>query len=421
MNRTGFKLFFCTAMTLLCGLLQLQQAWPANGDGLPTALKLATSKHPSVTAKLEELKSLGYDINSAEAGRYPSLSVQAQTMSNDQSQVVARLQQPLWAGGRIDGGIDLAEMKLRAAQATFLQVRRQLMEDTAVTYAELLGARQRLRTAELNVSEHEKLLGLISRRQAGSIASEADVRLARSRLTQAQTQQEQLRGSLDKALGDLLALTQAPLEGLLAVEDELLKLPDPGQIMAAAEANSPLVQQRLIEVNVARIQADLRTADMMPTLYAQLERDIVTADKYGTLPPDTRIGVALTGTVEGIGFAGFGRIKAATALVEAARKDVETARNDVRRRTRALISDRNMYLRVMEGNNLLVAATQETLDSFMRQYDAGRKSWVDVLNAQKELADARQAMEQTKSSLMEFSLRLGVSIGHLDRYAELQP
>ncbi|OGW36493.1 MAG: RND transporter, partial [Nitrospirae bacterium GWD2_57_9] len=309
----------------------------------------------------------------------------------------------------------------RAAQATFLQVRRQLMEDTAVTYAELLGARQRLRTAELNVSEHEKLLGLISRRQAGSIASEADVRLARSRLTQAQTQQEQLRGSLDKALGDLLALTQAPLEGLLAVEDELLKLPDPGQIMAAAEANSPLVQQRLIEVNVARIQADLRTADMMPTLYAQLERDIVTADKYGTLPPDTRIGVALTGTVEGIGFAGFGRIKAATALVEAARKDVETARNDVRRRTRALISDRNMYLRVMEGNNLLVAATQETLDSFMRQYDAGRKSWVDVLNAQKELADARQAMEQTKSSLMEFSLRLGVSIGHLDRYAELQP
>jgi len=421
MNRTGFKLFFCTAMTLLCGLLQAPQAWPANGDGLPTALKLATSKHPSVTAKLEELKSLGYDINSAEAGRYPSLSVQAQTMSNDQSQVVARLQQPLWAGGRIDGGIDLAEMKLRAAQATFLQVRRQLMEDTAVTYAELLGARQRLRTAELNVSEHEKLLGLISRRQAGSIASEADVRLARSRLTQAQTQQEQLRGSLDKALGDLLALTQAPLEGLLAVEDELLKLPDPGQIMAAAEANSPLVQQRLIEVNVARIQADLRTADMMPTLYAQLERDIVTADKYGTLPPDTRIGVALTGTVEGIGFAGFGRIKAATALVEAARKDVETARNDVRRRTRALISDRNMYLRVMEGNNLLVAATQETLDSFMRQYDAGRKSWVDVLNAQKELADARQAMEQTKSSLMEFSLRLGVSIGHLDRYAELQP
>jgi adhesin transport system outer membrane protein len=408
-------------MTLLCVLLQVQQGWPASGDGLPMALGLATSKHPSVTAKLEELKSLGYDISSAEAGRYPSLSLQAQAMNNDQSQVVAKLQQPLWAGGRIDGGIKLAEMKLRGAQASLLQIRRQLMEDTAATYAELFGARQRLRTAELNVSEHEKLLGLISRRQSGSIASEADVRLARSRLAQAQTQKEQLRGAVAQALGNLLALTQVPLEGLLDVEDDMLRLPDPATIMKEAETCSPAVQQRLIEVNVALIQADLRTADMMPTLNAHLERDLVTANKNGTLLPDTRIGVALTGTVEGGGFAGFGRIKAATALVEAARKDVETARNDVRRRTRTLVSDRDTYRRVMDSNNFLVTATQETLDSFMRQFDAGRKSWVDVLNAQKELADARQSMEQTKSSLMEFSLRLGVVIGQLDRYAELLP
>ena len=422
MTKTALKPSFYTFITILLSvLLQAPQAWPSNGDGLPTALRLATSRHPSVTSKLSELTSLGYDINAAEAGRYPSLSVQAQAMSSDQSQVVARLQQPLWAGGRINGSINLAEMRLRSEQAAFLQLRRQLMEDTASTYAVLLGARQRLRAAELNVSEHDKLLGLISRRQAGSIASEADVRLARSRWTQAQTQQEQLRGAVDKALGDLLALTQAPLEGMLAVEDELLNLPDPAQIMAEAETASPVVQQRLIQVKLARIQADLRKADMMPTLNAQLERDIVAADRNGTSSPDTRIGVALTGTVEGIGLAGFGRIKSATALVEAAWQDVEAARNDVRRRTRALISDRNMYLRVMEGNNLLVTATQETLDSFMRQYDAGRKTWVDVLNAQKELADARQAMEATKSSLMEFSLRLGVVTGHLDRYAELQP
>ena len=419
MMKAALKLSFITS--LLSVLLQAPQAWPSNGDGLPTALRLATSRHPSVTAKLAELKSLGYDINAAEAGRYPSLSVQAQAMTSEQSQVVARLQQPLWAGGRITGGIDLAEMRLRSAQADFLQVRRQLMEDTAATYAVLWGARQRLSAAELNVSEHEKLLGLISRRQAGSIASEADVRLARSRLTQAQTQQEQLQGTVDKALSDLLALTQTPLEGVPAVEAALLNLPDPAQIMAEAESASPVVQQRMVEVKIAGIQADLRKADMMPTLNAQLERDIVTSDRYGTLPPETRIGVALTGTVEGIGLAGFGRIKSAGALVEAARQDVETARNDVRRRTRALISDRNMYLRVMEGNNLLVTATQETLDSFMRQYDAGRKTWVDVLNAQKELADARQALEQTKSSLMEFSLRLGVAIGQMDRYAELQP
>jgi adhesin transport system outer membrane protein len=417
MMKTVFKVYFFSALAMLL----FADMAAADSDGLPTALTLAIQKHPSVTAKLEELKSFGYDINSAEAGRYPSLSMQGQTMSNEQTQVVAKLQQPLWAGGRISGAINLAEIKLRSAQASLLQIRRQLMEDTSAIYAELLGARQRLRTAEMNVKEHEKLLALISRRQVGSFASEADVRLARSRLTQAQAQQEQLYGVVEKAQSDLQALTQEPLAGLSAVENELLQLPDPAVIMKDAETNSPTVQLRIIEVDVARIQADLRESDMMPTLNAVVERDIYVANKYGNVAPDTRVGVAVSGSVEGIGFAGFGRIKSATALVEAARKNVETAKNDLRRRTAGIVSDRKMYERVMESNNLLVTATQETLDSFMRQYDVGRKSWVDVLNAQKELADARQSMEQTKSSLMEMSLRLGVLIGRLDRFAGLLP
>jgi adhesin transport system outer membrane protein len=295
------------------------------------------------------------------------------------------------------------------------------MEETAAVYAQLSGARQRLQAAEMNVDEHEKLLGLISRRQFGSFASEADVRLARSRLTQAQALREELRGLVDKTLSDLLALTQDPLEGLVAVEEGMLLLPDPATIMQDAEIVSPLVQQRLFEVEVARGQASLREAEMLPTLYAQIERDIVFAHDNETLPEGTRIGIALTGSVEGLGFAGIGRVKAAEALVEAAKREVETARNEVRRRTRAFVSDRNMFLRLMESNHLLVVDTKETLDSFMRQYDAGRKSWVDVLNAQQELAAARQAMEQTKSSLLEFTLRLGVVIGRLDSYAGLLP
>ena len=374
-----------------------------------------------MTAKLEELKSLGFDINSAEAGRYPSLSVQGQTMSDDQTQLIARLQQPLWAGGRIDGGINLAEIKLRAAQASLLQIRRQLMEDTSAIYAELLGAVQKLRTAELNVKEHEKLLALISRRQIGSFASEADVRLARSRLTQAQAQQEQLRGVLEKAQSDLQALTQDSLTGFSDVEEGMLQLPDPVIIMKEAETNSPAAQQRMLDVDIARIQADLRGADMMPTLSAVLERDLYLANKNGSVPQDTRVGLAVSGTVEGVGLAGFGRLKSATALIEAAKKNVESTKNELRRRMTGLISDRKMYGRVMESNNQLVAANQETLDSFMRQYDAGRKSWVDVLNAQKELADARQSMEQTRSSLMADSLRLGVVTGRLDKYAGLLP
>lgn len=419
MNISRF-IILCS-VALLSAHMGAAAAVAAETDGLPVALRSAVSRNPAVIAKLEELKSLGYSVDSAEAGRYPVLTLQGQTMSDDQSQVLVKLQQPLWAGGRITGGIELAEVKLHSAQAALLQTRRQLMEDAAAAYAELLGVRQRLAVADLNVAEHEKLLALITRRQTGNIASEADVRLARSRLAQAQTQQVQLRGTVEKARSELFAITQVSLDGVTEIAGGLLELPDSAGILRDAESSSATVRLRQIDVNIARTQADLRESDMMPTLSAVVERDIVRATSYGTLSPDTRIGVVLSGTLEGVGFAGFRRVKSAEAMVDAARREVETARNDLLRRTRGFISDLDMYRKVIEVNNLLVISTQETLTSFMRQYDAGRKSWVDVLNAQKELADARQSMEQTKISATELSLRLGVITGRLDKYAGILP
>ncbi|MBE0504173.1 MAG: TolC family protein [Desulfuromonadales bacterium] len=390
-------------------------------DGLPLALQLSITRHPKVLSKLDELTSLGFEVDAAKAGRYPTLSLQGQTYSDENSQIVARLQQPLWAGGRIDGAIDLSRSKLRSSDAALLAVRRQLMEETAALYANLQGARKRLQAAERNLEEHENLLGLISRRQAGSIASEADVRLARSRVAQATAQLEQLRGLVEKSLTDLLAQTQLPVAALLPVDESLLQLPDPATILSEADIQSPLVQQLINEVEVMRIQSDLRRSDLLPVLSAQIDQDMYVASRAGEESRDTRVGLVLTGNLEGGGLAGFGRVKSAKAMVNAARKDVESARNEVRRRTQGLMAERHSLNRVRVRNEELVLANEETLASFLRQYDAGKKSWVDVLNAQRELGEARQSLEQTLTQYVETTLRLAAITGRLDSYAGLKP
>lgn len=269
-------------------------------DGLATALHLSTTLHPTIKSKLDELRALGFDLDSAEAQRYPTFSLQAQTMSNDQHQVIAVLQQPLWVGGRIDLAIDQSDVKVKIGRAALLGIQRQLLENTAATYATLQGVRQRLKAAELNVTEHEKLKQLISRREAGGIASNADVLLAASRTSQAVAQRIQLEGVLLRAENDLLALTQQPVAGREPVNKSFTALPEISMV--------------------------------------------------------------------------------APAIVKAS----------------------------------------ATLASFLRQYDAGRKSWVDVLNTQRELSDARLGLEQTRSSLQETTLRLGAQLGLLDSYAGVQ-
>lgn len=410
---------WCRAL-LVCSLslpllpLPLSAQDAPRTEGIVAALRNAVALHPSIKSRLNELNALDLELQSEKARRLPSLSLQAQALTDEQSQVFARVQQPLWVGGRIDGAIEQAGMRLRSGHTSLLALQRQLMEETAAAYAVLIGFSRRLAAIDRNVAEQEKLLGLISRRQAGSIASEADVRLARARLTLAITQREQAKGELQRALADLQALTQEPVGPLLPIPDRLLALPDFVGIATGIVEASATVHQRQADVEVVRTEVELRRADLMPSLYARLDQNIYGRDGKRDLPVTTKAGLVLEGSLEGAGLAGWKRIKSAEARIDAARKDVETARTDARRSAEMLLAVTASLQSVMESNELLVTATEETLASFMRQYDAGRKTWVDVLNAQRELADARLALEQTRSSLQENTLRLAAQLGKLD-------
>jgi len=405
------------------GSASAQSPATSREDGLLSALQMAVTLHPSVKSKLEELKALGYDLESSEAQRYPTASLQANTSNNvgttdkalyDQYGVVAVLQQPLWVGGRIDGTIDQANVKLKIGKLALLGVRRQLMENTAAVYATVQGARLRLEAAKLNVAEHERLKTLITRRESGGIASHADIQMASSRLSQALAQQIQLDGTLKHSLNDLQVLTQQQLSALEPVTDNLALLPEISGIPSAIEKASATVQQKIVEVELARVASDLAVANMLPSLHAKFEQDVYTATQHGETPQGTRLGVVLQGSIEGLGFTGWKRIKSSDARVDAAKRDVENARNDVNRQAQALLTDLQSLQLVLQSYEQLVMSTAETLASFMRQYDAGRKSWVDVLNTQRELSDARLSLEQTRSSLLETRLRLAVELGNLD-------
>jgi outer membrane protein, adhesin transport system len=110
-------------------------------------------------------------------------------------------------------------------------------------------------------------------------------------------------------------------------------------------------------------------------------------------------------------------VQSSGARIGAAKRNVESARNDVRRQVQGLLVDLHSQQLVLNSNELLVTSTGKTLDSFMRQYDAGRKTWVDVLNIQRELSEARINLEQTRSALLTTKLRLAVQRGQLDMLA----
>ena len=55
-----------------------------------------------------------------------------------------------------------------------------------------------------------------------------------------------------------------------------------------------------------------------------------------------------------------------------------------------------------------VLASDAVIDSFLRQFEAGRKSWLEVLNAQREALDTRMAQVQQRRSLWQANTRLAL-------------
>ena len=386
--------------------------------GLASALRATMNHHPAIHGNRAELNGVKYAIDTAEAGRYPSLNAQAGNVSNDNGQATLRLDQPLWAFGKIDASIDYANANYEAQEVGLLQLQRQLIEDTATAYAKIEGIKQRELVALANIEEHQNLHQRIERRQKGQLASQSDVRLAYSRLMLAKSQQQSVHGELLVAENDLLALTQIMVPTSMAVDPEYTLLPCCApieQLIVDQSADMLFKQQQLVVVRKELKQEELAST---PTVYFRAEHDI--GQKTYDSIDRTRVGLVIEGNLDGMGFAAIGRVNSAKLRLKAAQFDINNTANDIRRRAKTLMLNRSLQIDLLTSQQLIVEAISETRESFLRQYDTGRKSWLELLNTQREFTEERLQLAQIKNDALILSLRLMTLTGSLDLAAGIQ-
>ncbi len=95
--------------------------------------------------------------------------------------------------------------------------------------------------------------------------------------------------------------------------------------------------------------------------------------------------------------------------------------NDARLRARANWAEYLSSRRQVAELEPQVAALDASMASFMRQFEAGRKSWLEILNTQREVVDARIALSRAQSSRDQAGLRLMVNTGTFWSWLEQLP
>jgi len=382
--------------------------------GLQDALRATLSQHPALGGKRAEIEEKEYIGDSARAQRYPSLSGQVSAQHTDNYPIGIRARQPLWAFGRIDNGIAYADTDVKVQTADLLRVKRDYLEQTADAYVRILGIRERLQVADDNELSLDSLYQKIKRREQGKLASMADVRLARARLLQAKSRKERMRSDLGVAENELIALTQSQVNSTQAVPAELTQLANVDDMASLAQIMSADVKFKKENINLAKAGLEREKSSPMPTVYLQMDYFY---NHQETGNSDIRVGVTMEANLEGMGFAAFGRNNAAGARLQAVRADLSTTRNDIKRKVNSLYTNRAAQEEIVLSQSDSVKELSEILLSYQRQYKAGQKPWLEVLNMQRELTEQRYQLVQSKNDWLLYTLKLLAITGGLDALA----
>ena len=376
--------------------------------GFDEALRVAVRVHPSIMAKRNELAASASGLDASQWQRFPALSAQSSAgQYGGKSYTSVRLEQPLWTGGRLTANIDAATARVAAAEAALGETEQDILIRTATAFSEIIRVRGRIAAAEDNVAEHQRLLDLIQRRATNEVNSKTDVVVARARHEQARSELVQYQTQLANAMADLEQLTGSSVAALAVPRVNASGTENLAASVHSAVEFAPALRRLAAEMQVAEAEIRTKKAVLLPQLSARHERIY-----GGEMDNNSTTYLALNYQLGG-GLSAFSSIREAEERRNAAEAARETRRKEIEDKVRTDWHLRRSALAEREIFAELAASTREVYESFVRQFAAGRKTWLEVLNSRREATQARYSLTDAEWNGFLAGKRIDILVGRV--------
>jgi len=404
MRRQWATLSFALASTL--GATTAQAQTPPAPMNFEEALRIAVTTHPSVVSRRNDMQAANARLDAAMRQRYPGFQAQTGKDANGGDVTTMRLEKTLWNGGRTAADIEGAEAGIRSSSVSVILAQQEIMARVITAFTDLGRVRTRQLVAQSNVQEHERLAALIGRRVESQISPMSDGTMANARLAQARAELNQLsalaeraQSSLTQALGKPVTEIQTPNFPDLSGTNDFL-------IRQKALDFAPALRRLSAEEAVLTADIESRKSALWPQVKLRAEKNsggaVSKSQVYVTLDYQT-----------GAGFVAQAQIKEGIAKLDSLRASKEAAERDALETINADLADLKSQQMQLKDLRDQVAATTEVFDSAIRQYSVGRKTWVDVLNAQREVSQSRYAQADAEWGYLRSAMRVNLSTGDL--------
>ena len=378
----------------------------------------ARNNHPAIKSARLGVDAAGKEVDAASARYLPSLSIVLEGGGKDlvaEPSRYLRLEQKVWDGGATAAGVDLAKQSAELARS-------RVPEQEQDIDLQVISAWQTLQSANGRVVVADRLLKLLSdheammtRRVQSELSTQVELQLVQAQVMQARL--DRRKALLNASLAKLRLEQLTGIEGLRNTLSSPASEGVPERFAAEAQAfqgtdwaalanRQPTVRRAEKELLAAQSRIETKRSELRPQLYARVDRGLGSGGTTAAF-----VGVRYS---TGAGFAASSEVDALIARAASLEGARDAARLEV---LQAMLNDANEIqenLQRYKSLVVLVESSRQIHESYVRQFTAAKKSWLDVMNAMRELSQNEYALNDVQHNFFGLLQRLRV-------YAAQQP
>ncbi|WP_079693076.1 TolC family protein [Psychrobacter sp. DAB_AL43B] len=383
-----------------------------------TLITQAVQTHPLVGSARANQQATTEGINAAKLNLLPTPSVSSgYDRDNDfVSQVTIR--QPLWTGGKLTADVNQAIFDDKAAVEYIYEQQNLVAKTTIDAWQGYIQAIAKQNVHLDGLKELNEFEAMMQRRVGQGVSARIELDLVTNRILQEQTayqgaveQQRIGAARLEQIIGQPLSQMSAmSMPNIKVLVNQAKQQSTNFEKMAFEQAGfyNPTVVKEHFQIESAKQGVEAQQASKYPTVYAQYEHVYYHEDKENN--GQFSLGLSYA---PGAGFSNLALARASQAQVNSLVQTQEAARRRVIENVQVQYQQ---FVSAKDREASLVAAVagaQIVVSSYRRQFIAGRKSWLEVLNAVREHNDYQVQLVQTRADMLGAFYRLQVDFGSM--------
>lgn len=393
---------------------------PLGAETLKETVITALSQHPQVLGARRNAEAIRHEVTGARSGmnmRFgiiaePALGYQRGDGRNRQGDLGAQVTKPVYDGGRTDNETDRQLARLTAANYGTEAARSDIALKVADAYIEVAKQVELVRLARDYVAQISALRERVEQIVSYDRGRGYDLLQTNSRLSQARIILADREGQLAEARAALTQLTGQPLSTIVTPPPADTRIASLSQALASL-AHHPAVLAGRAEVEAARKAAAVAAAWNKPSINLRARANSP-YDRDGKRQWFGGYDVALVtdwnpfdgGTGAAHAAAAQAQVLSAEETVANTRRTLET---DVARHWTQIESRQGRV-----GTRAdLVESTRKVRAAYWEQFQIGKRSMIDLLNAENEIYQARLGAAIELQELNQAQYRLLGSTGQL--------